>query len=147
MKISQSIDVIFCDDIRREIEGKTSLIGVNNSNQIIVKRKFPVFLPKICLWLTVKTAADAPFKSLTLTLSGEPMEERIVSTDIPTDSNSFKPEGAVIKMLGLGLEMEYFEIHAPGIINAVVLADGEQYLAGRLRIKAAEGAEAGPTEP
>jgi hypothetical protein len=44
---------IFCDDIRHEITGKTTLVGVYNS-QLIVTDSLPVTLPQICAAITLR---------------------------------------------------------------------------------------------
>ena len=62
--IERHVQTIFCDDIRHEISGKISYIGVY-SNDLIVP-SLPVTLPKLCLSVKVVTPADKPLESLTL---------------------------------------------------------------------------------
>ena len=62
--IERHVQTIFCDDIRHEINGKISYIGVY-SNDLIVP-SLPVTLPKLCLSVKVVTPADKPLESLTL---------------------------------------------------------------------------------
>lgn len=52
----------FCDDIRREIGNKYSLIGCY-SDELIVD-KFPAVLPKLCAQIRAITTLDQPFKRL-----------------------------------------------------------------------------------
>jgi len=55
---------VFCDDIRQEIGGKLSYIGVYSGNMLVPA--FPAVLPKLCLALSVVTPATSPFRKLTL---------------------------------------------------------------------------------
>lgn len=55
---------VFCDDIRHEIGGKFSYIGIY-SGQMFVPF-FPITLPKLCLAMRVITSVDAPFRKLTM---------------------------------------------------------------------------------
>jgi hypothetical protein len=142
MHVSRFAHAIFCDDIRREAQGKVSLIGVIDTGKLIIHGDFPVTLPKLCVYLTVNTPIEQPFNTLSLTLAGPPMADKEISTEIPINPNRPPaPEGTVAAGVHSGLEIEFFQFHAPGIIEAVVLADGERYLAGRLRVIGAAKAE------
>lgn len=58
------LSTVFCDDIRYEIGGKFSLIGVYNGNLIVPA--FPVKLPKLCIASTMVISADSPPKMIML---------------------------------------------------------------------------------
>jgi hypothetical protein len=64
--------VVFCDDVRREIDGKLTLVGVYSSN-LTVFGGFPAVLPKLC----VVTWLNGPLADLTactkITLAGAPL--------------------------------------------------------------------------
>ena len=62
--IERHVQTIFCDDIRHEINGKISYIGVYSSDLIVPS--LPVTLPKLCLSVKVVAPADKPLESLTL---------------------------------------------------------------------------------
>lgn len=62
--MNRHIQTIFCDDIRHEIGGKLSYIGVYSGRLIV--SQFPVTLPKLCLALNVVTSSSEPFRSLSL---------------------------------------------------------------------------------
>lgn len=62
--MNRHIQTIFCDDIRHEMGGKLSYIGVYSGRLIV--SKFPVTLPKLCLALNVVTSASEPFHGLSL---------------------------------------------------------------------------------
>ncbi|VAX00378.1 hypothetical protein MNBD_GAMMA20-459 [hydrothermal vent metagenome] len=62
--IGRHIQTIFCDDIRHEVSGKVSYIGVYSSELIVPS--LPVILPKLCLSVKVVTPADRPLGALTM---------------------------------------------------------------------------------
>lgn len=62
--ISRHVETIFCDDIRHELGGKLSYIGVYSGDLFVPS--FPVTLPKLCLSMRIVTPAHEPLRSLTL---------------------------------------------------------------------------------
>lgn len=56
---------IFCDDIRNEINGKISLMGVVGGNLFVPE--FPFVTARLCVLITVCTPMDQPFKHLKIT--------------------------------------------------------------------------------
>ncbi len=62
--ISRHVQTIFCDDIRHEVGGKLSYIGVYSSSMYV--NKFPAILPKIGLSVKVISPAEQPLRSMTL---------------------------------------------------------------------------------
>jgi hypothetical protein len=76
--IARHVETLFCDDIRHEVGGKLSYIGVYSGGLFV--RAFPVTLPKLCLAVRILTPANAPLRSLTLQVlkDGETLQELIV---------------------------------------------------------------------
>jgi hypothetical protein len=62
--IVRHVETLFCDDIRHEINGKLSYIGVYSGGLFVPA--FPATLPKLCVSVKVVTPADEPLCSLTL---------------------------------------------------------------------------------
>lgn len=62
--MNRHVQTIFCDDIRHELGGKLSYIGVYSGHLFVPA--FPVTLPKLCLALSVITPASQPFRKLEL---------------------------------------------------------------------------------
>lgn len=60
--MNRAVHTIFCDDIRQEVNGKVSYIGVYAD--ALLASRFPITLPKLCLALKVTTPAEGPFRSL-----------------------------------------------------------------------------------
>ena len=62
--IARHVEILFCDDIRHEINGKLSYIGVYSGTLFVPV--FPVTLPKLCISVKIVTPANEPLRSLTL---------------------------------------------------------------------------------
>lgn len=60
--MSRYATTLFCDDIRHEIGGKTSLIGVYDGKLLV--NEFPATLNKLCLIVHLYTSEDKKFESL-----------------------------------------------------------------------------------
>ncbi len=60
--MTRFLSTIFCDDVRQEVGGKLSLIGVYNG--VMYVPQFPVTLPKLWIMATYVVAQDKPPKSL-----------------------------------------------------------------------------------
>ena len=61
--MTRYVHATYCDDIRQEVGGKLTLVGVYNGSLLVPS--FPVVLPKLCLALQVVTAVSEPLKDLT----------------------------------------------------------------------------------
>lgn len=70
--MNRHVLTIFCDDIRHEVGGKFSYIGVYSGQMFVPS--FPITLPKLCLAMSVITSTDMPFRKLAM---------RILKDDAP----------------------------------------------------------------
>jgi len=57
--MERGVQTIFCDDIRHEVGGKISFIGVYS--EALLVPSFPITLPKLCLSIKIITPAERPF--------------------------------------------------------------------------------------
>ncbi len=64
--IPRHVETLFCDDIRHEMGGKLSFIGVYSGSLYVPA--FPVTLPKLCLSVKIITPADEPLRTVTLSV-------------------------------------------------------------------------------
>ena len=62
--IPRHVETLFCDDIRHEVGGKLSFIGIYSGGLFVPA--FPVTLPKLCLSVKIVTPADEPLRVLNL---------------------------------------------------------------------------------
>lgn len=77
--MNRQVHTIFCDDIRHEINGKVSYIGVYSGLMFVPQ--FPISLPKLCLALNVVTPVTDPFRKIVIRVlkDRETITEAIVS--------------------------------------------------------------------
>ena|SRR5690554_7783600 len=57
--MSRYAHVAYCDDIRPELNGKISLMGLYSDTMLLPR--FPITLPKLGIVVTGKTTSDNPF--------------------------------------------------------------------------------------
>ncbi len=62
--ITRHVETLFCGDIRHEVGGKVSFIGVYSGGLFVPA--FPITLPKLCLLVKIVTPADEPLRELSL---------------------------------------------------------------------------------
>ena len=62
LPVGRSVSVIYADDLREEVGGKISIIGVYPVKMVFPS--FPAVLPKLAIFLTATCSVEAPFKKL-----------------------------------------------------------------------------------
>lgn len=140
----RQLDAIYCDDIRHEIGGKISLIGIYGAKLFV--REFPAVLPKLCVMTKSSTPYTEPFKQLKIRVFKD--AEVLAETDIKMDGGlpplepfMSESEGPDAPMAMIGANAFFilspFEIEGPCTLR--VRADtGEGELRGAgLRIELA----------
>ncbi|MBE0532649.1 MAG: hypothetical protein IH626_17635 [Rhodospirillales bacterium] len=118
---------LFCDDIRAELGGKYSLMGLWGPR--FACPAYPFTLPSLGLAVYFRTAPDEDIRSLKIWLespSDQKAEFQVNMEDVPGDL----PEEFPSRVTILHLRMFNFVIQAPGWMKAFVEADGERYYAG-----------------
>jgi hypothetical protein len=56
---------IFCDDIRRELGGKITLVGIYRA-EMLIQGKLPIVLPKLGIAILLQTPVERPLQRLRL---------------------------------------------------------------------------------
>jgi len=76
----------FCDDIRDEVDGKKSLIGVYTGD-LFVDRGFPAIIPQLAVYVTLVEPFDQSREPVTVKVfvPGEKADQVIVDVDLPVD--------------------------------------------------------------
>ena len=138
---------IFCDDIRQEVAGKTSYIGVYQDN-LVTNAPFPLALPKFGISITVfytpsksRKTTEIPFKVF---LPGEdapalegamPLPETMPPPTLASDGKSALRINAHIILAPLHLK-------GAGMLRVEAILDGTPTELGRLRVEQTEPATA-----
>lgn len=107
--INRHVQVIYCDDIRHEINDKISYIGVYQSD--LYTKKFPVILPKLCVAVTIVSPCEKPVQSIVLrilkdekilqkiTLSEEQLKEVMPPTDVKKNNEPLKDSAQTLRLV------------------------------------------------
>jgi len=129
------VHAVFCDDIRREVGDKMSLMGCYQSELFVPF--LPVVLPKLCVFVTISTPVKRPLKVLKIRL--DQGENQLAMIEVSSDDliNVIpKVEGDATRILAnAGVVLSPLAITAPSEIRVVVVTEDGEIIGPRLRIK------------
>jgi hypothetical protein len=135
---------IFCDDIRFEVEGKTTYVGTY-SGTMIAQVPFPLLLPKFCMAVTFSQERKIfdPNLAIQIFLPGDPDGEASIKADIacPPEQSPLPEETGPVVTMRSNLAFANFLIKEPGLIRIRVLRGGVLHRVGTLRVLAAQSAD------
>lgn len=124
----------FCDDVRYEVGGKVSLVGIYGSD-LIISDPLPVALPKLCVALVVSTPIDALPEKVIIKLSGPPVGPDGATVTLSEEPIEAPPDNQrTIANLSVALPLSPFLVRAEGAIEVSVDIGREVLLAGRLHV-------------
>lgn len=131
--IARQVQTVFCDDIRQEVNGKLSLIGVYGGNMLVPA--FPVIIPKLCLLVKILAPADDPINSMTVRVlrNDEVLQEINIDEDqlnaaIPPnkDESDSKDRGSRVQSAQLILIYSPIQFDDPSKIRVRVQTDKDE---------------------
>lgn len=148
MSINFSCATIFCDDIRHEINGKMSLMGMYGD--VMYLPDFPITIPKICAFFELRIPPDLKNGTdATLTIMKGPEKIGAISLPIQSFDDSTKiPHGKPYVFSRSSGAMEFSSIifTEPTLLELVVQIDGQSVVGGRLWVtRFPQGDEASAT--
>lgn len=134
--IPLSVMALFCEDIREEVGGTFTLVGIMPDNLNVLT--LPGFIPKLCIYIRIQYQPDAKLGEIKARLiqpEGDPME--LGHIDQAMVENSLKEAQRTGRMSGLILRayLAGYQLTKPGLMKAEVEINGETYLAGQLNIE------------
>lgn len=139
---SRYVHAVWCDDIRLEMGNKRSFMGVYGP--ILYVSEIPAVLPKLCVWMTFRSPADKPLKSLIFRVLDSDkilVETTSDETHLKTAFDSTVADSGSSPNLFVSLDMQVmlapFAIEAPKILRLRVIADGEEFRGAQLKIEQA----------
>ena len=134
---------IFCDDIRHEVTGKTTLVGVYN-NQMIVTGSLPVALPQICAAITLRLLQpEKPIKAtVKIFRSDEPEPLFVFEADIepvetqliPAPSPHLEPNSITFMQMGITAQLQGLVINEPCALKVRAFIGDDEVRLGSLQI-------------
>lgn len=134
---------IFCDDIRHEITGKTTLVGVYN-NQMIVTGNLPVTLPQICAAITLRLLppeepvkpivkifrSDEPEPLFVFEADIEPVEAKL----IPEPSPHSDPDSVTFMQIGITAQIQGLVVNQGCALKVRAFIGDDEVRLGSLQI-------------
>lgn len=76
---SPYLETLFCDDIREEVSGKMTLVGVYGPNLLV--QSFPAKIPKLCLHMRLVLPEQFQFEKASFSIFKG--TERIAAAEVP----------------------------------------------------------------
>lgn len=125
---TRSVNCIYCDDVRHEVSGKTTVVGMYPDGvPVQLPLQGSLVLPKLCLIANLRTPIEQPFQSLRCELRLD--DEVIHGLDMPAEAfNTNLPERKNQKWFAAQLIMELGNIilQKEGTLRFVAIVDGGQ---------------------
>lgn len=126
--MSRTVYPIFCDDIRHEISGKTTLVGIYSGK--LIAASLPATLAKLCVVLNLATPLDQPFREVSVV--GKLYGQEVFKLEVNEDEmakyneqiNLMKGDAKFID-LQMASIMSPLQIDKPGVLSLEVKVDGE----------------------
>ena len=136
MTPNRTVIAQFCDDVRQEIGNKFSLMGCYGTDLYVPA--FPIKLPKLCVFVHVRTPREHPFERLTLRLvRGSDVLSELVANPDKLNAGETPDYARWLSMTGI---LAVAPFHAAGPCRLQVLAETEaetiesgQFLVERMR--------------
>lgn len=121
-KSARHVEVIYCDDIRNEIGGKISLMGIYAGDMIVPS--IPLILPKLCIVITVITESSDPFQKLSARIERGEDRAILLSTgniDItPLPAEEGDGNGNRLHVVQLQFVLSPFQVDGPTVLRVTV---------------------------
>ena len=133
---------IFCDDIRREIGGKNTFVGVYNA-ELIVNSKPPIVLARLALAITYHERFGEETKPVEIRVyfPGDADDNPRVKAALPADfrsavpANEDTPQTDAMVSMTFYLNLSPVELNAAGVIRVRAYRGDDEIRLGSLRVK------------
>jgi len=130
------LTAIFCDDIRQEIGNKLSFMGCYQGELVVPMA--PVALPKLCVFASIWTPKERPFKSLMLRVIQDDDKE-LARIEIPDEGlaevSLILDETATRKSVSTAIVFSPFAIEKPTSLRLLATTEEGEIIGPRLLIK------------
>lgn len=115
----------YCDDVRYELNGKTSLIGIYAGKMYVPT--FPAHLPKLCVVVTAVTPIDQQFKgfSIKATYNDTTLGEMAVTAE-QMEGQTNDEQNGTLQSLSAQMVFSPFAMQEPGKLRVTFTSEGEE---------------------
>ena len=133
MTAQRTVIAQFCDDVRQEIGNKFSLMGCYGTDLYVPK--FPFTLPKLCVFVHVRTPRERPFERLTLRLvRGSERLSELVANPEKLNAGETPDWAKWLSMTGI-LAVSPFHAAAPCRLQVIAETESEALESGQFLIE------------
>ena len=131
---------VFCDDIRQEINGKITMVGIYTDRLLV--SSVPTVLPKLCLALSIATDKEKMFEEISVTgtfgrdevFKMELHKEQIQNIVAQAPKSETPAKFFTVQLNAI---LTPFQLERTGKLVLTVMADGEELECGGLEISLA----------
>jgi hypothetical protein len=137
----KQVQTIYCDDIRQEIGGKLTYVGVYSGS--LLTAAFPVALPKFCVAVTVVVDSFDPLEPLKLRIlkDDEVLAERefaaseLLELAPSAESAAADAAGDRVQIVNSFFMFTPFQVDTPCVLRVRVMLGNEELRGVGLRIE------------
>lgn len=132
--MNRHVHAIFSDDIRQEVGGKVTLVGIYGDQMLVPE--LPCMVPKLCLTVKAITTADDRFKSLRVVVYQDEvaLAEASASSDqitaVPTPEKK-APNSLLVQTVAFNFIFSPLLIEKPCALKVRVYDEGREEMRGQ----------------
>lgn len=134
--------VVYCDDVRQEVGGKLSYMGVYNSS-LYPSQPFPAVLSKLFAVVNYSEPEEVEAAPIVLEITLEYDDGRsvqLISADVPMNELSFNfdnnsSNAQLSRLISAPAAFERLPIDAPGRMRVSIIREGRRYRLNSLAIR------------
>jgi hypothetical protein len=147
MPLEPQGNTIFCDDIRLEIGGKLSLMGIYGQDMVLHGATYPAIVPKIVAFISYVESAELERRPLEVRIylpgdSNDAPSVRAAIAESPPSEQSMDPEvGPRVRSVKFHVILGPLAIEQPGRIKVRMLRNGDEIPLGTLDLRIARESE------
>ncbi len=136
MNSKRFLTATYCDDIRNEVGNKLSLMGCYQGDLLV--QSFPAMLPKLCVFASIVTPKERPFKSLALRVVLD-NDHELARMEFPeaglADAAKNNDVTSTRKTFNAAIAFAPFVIEKPMSIRVVATTEDGEMIGPRLLVK------------
>ena len=134
------LHVTYCDDVRHEVSGKTTLVGCYGS-EMLINGNFPYSLHKLCTHIVLSLPAE--YAPSDISFEGYVGDKEVFKVEIPDEMiKKFAAKVAeptdlpnAVRQTIIYGEISPLQLEGPTIVKIVAKVDGYELMGPRLTIK------------
>lgn len=138
---TESMNIVFCDDIREEVGSKRSLMGIYQAEMFV--SAMPIMLPKLCAFVTLTFPNQKEISKIEVKIVRGSNKEELLTTGTFSPQQPTNSELGDLgipfssKTIALALVLSPFSIESETTLQVLAEVDDSQITSQPLRIRLA----------